>query len=44
MPSALVDQIRLQQQDSHTYTAGHDAEWMLGPSTPYINHLYHNTH
>jgi hypothetical protein len=32
MPNVLVDQIKLGQQDPHTYTAGYDAEWTIGPS------------
>jgi hypothetical protein len=33
MSNVLTDQIGLKQQDSHTYTAGYDAEWTMGPST-----------
>ncbi|KAF2791119.1 thioesterase family protein [Melanomma pulvis-pyrius CBS 109.77] len=31
MSNVLNDQIGLRQQDSHTYTAGYDAEWSMGP-------------
>jgi hypothetical protein len=31
MPSVLVDQIQLSQQDPHTYTAGYNLEWTVGP-------------
>jgi hypothetical protein len=40
MSNALNDQIGLQQQDSHTYAAGYDAEWTVGPSTLHTNYLY----
>ncbi|PVH95527.1 hypothetical protein DM02DRAFT_571133 [Periconia macrospinosa] len=30
MSNKLLDQIGLQQQDSHTYTAGYDKEWAIG--------------
>ncbi|KAH8702715.1 thioesterase family protein [Phaeosphaeriaceae sp. PMI808] len=31
MSTALKDQINLRQQSSHTYVAGYDAEWTMGP-------------
>lgn len=40
MPSnALSDQIQLLQQNSHTYTAGYDAEWTIGPGKAHFSQI-----